>query len=386
MAEDHRPECYDAFPYAERQNRRLWLNGREMPGWYPSLDQIFPMVLCRVVPVANVIRPATFCRVLGHLAKPGQSAVWMGGYQACLMMDQMGWPVFRVERLFIPPESELSLNEMLERLLDDGQKIARRLGVRSFQVALLEMEDDALPGFPAVGSPFGPLADSRLNEPLADLGYAPLIELGYYRSPVAAGGAGLSPPPAAGGSSVEGRPYRWEGGDVSVYHRLWAEHCERNRSDIHFLVTRLYPLDPRLQHHMEQQDCLSRIRFIGGEQNPAGLVSWYPDIYPQLLKGEAAGPQIRLLLTEYDPQAVTTAKVLKCLAPRSEEGAREELLTAGLHWAAAAAVAAHPRLEWIQAGPVPQTHQPLLNVLQREGFERFGRLVYLERPLSRFKG
>jgi hypothetical protein len=385
MAVDHRAECFDAFPYAERQNRRLWLNGREMPGWYPSLDQIFPMVLCRVVPVANVIRPATYCRVLGHVAQPGRPAVWIGGYQATLLMDQSGWPVFRVERIFIPPQSELPLKEVLAQMLGDGEEIAKGLGVRSFQVALLEMEDDALPGFPAVGSPFGPLADSRLGEPLADLGYSPLIELGYYRSAVAGGGAGRASAPPAGGCIEEGRPYCWEGDDVSVYHRLWAEYCERNHSDIHFLITRLYPLDPRLQHHMEQQDRLSRIRFIGGEDDPAGLVSWYPDIYPQLLSGEAAGPQVRLKLTEYDPQAVTAAKVLKCLAPRAEESVREDLLTAGLRWAAAEAIAAHPRLEWIQAGPVPQTDQPLLDVLQREGFERFGRLVCLERLLSRFK-
>ena len=127
------------------------------------------------------------------------------------------------------------------------------------------------------------------------------------------------------------------------------------------------------------------IRFLGNREQPAGFVSWYPDLYPQLLAGEATGPQVRLLLGEPDREAVTSAKVLKCLAPLAGDEQREELLAAGLRWAAGAAAAAHPHLEWVQAGPVALSHRSLIDVLEREGYSSFGRLVILERALSRFR-
>lgn len=384
MAEKREPECFDSFPYAERFNQRLWQKGRVLPGWYPSLDQFFPMMVCRVLPVAGMARPATYCRLLGHPAHRTRPAVWMGGYQASLMMDQSGWPVFRMERIFIPPEPELPLPELLERLLADGQEIAIGLGVRSFQVALMEITDGSLPGFPAVCSPFGPLSDHRLAQPLADLGFSLLAELGYHRAPA----SGRAEPPAAAsadGDGVEGRPYCWGDNDQSLYLQLWSDHCAQHRDDLHFLISRLYPLDPRLQYQMEPAEQLSRIRFLGRGGRAEGFVSWYPDIYPQLLSGEATGPQVRLLLGEADPRVVTSAKVLKCLAPRANAEEEEVLLAAGVRWAADAALAAHPRLEWIEAGPVPVSHQPMLAVLERGGFKRFGSLKILQRNLSRFR-
>lgn len=384
MADDRGLRCFDSFPYAERLNQRLWRKGRELPGWYPSLDQIFPMIVCRVLPVGGLVRPATYCRVLGHAAGVNRPAAWMGGYQACLMMDQTGWPVFRVERLFIPPEPEFPLEEILERLLADGQKIAKGIGVSSFQVVLLEVPDGSLPGFPAVCSPFGPLSDSRLGGPLADLGFSPLADLGYFRTAVAA--RGDSPAGHQGaGDGVESRTFHWGDADQALYQQLWAEHCARHRDDFHFLASRLHPLDPWLQHHMEPAESLSRIQFIGRTGQVEGFVSWYPDVYPQLLRGEAIGPQVRLQLGEVDPQTVTSAKVLKCLAPRSSQDEEADLLAAGIRWAAGVAVAAHPRLEWIEAGPVAGTNQPLLGVLEQEGFQRFGSLKILQRHLSRFR-
>jgi len=384
MANDREPRCFDSFPYAERFNQRLWREGRELPGWYPSLVQFFPMTVCRVLPVAGMARPAAYCRVLGHAADGNRPAVWMGGYQACMMMDPTGWPVFRVDRLFLPPEPAFPMEEILERLLADGQEIAKGLGVRSFQVALLEVPDGSLPGFPAVCSPFGPLSDSRLGGPLIDLGYSPLADLGYYRAAVATRDESPAGQPD-GGDGVESRPFAWGDADQFLYLQLWAEHCARHREDFHFLVSRLHPLDPHLQHHMDPAESLSRIRFIGSAGQVAGFVSWYPDVYPQLLSGEATGPQVRLLLGEVDPQTVTSAKVLKCLAPRADGDGEVELLTAGIRRAAGAAAAAYPRLEWIEAGPVAGSNQPLLGVLEREGFQRFGSLKILQRHLSRFK-
>jgi len=134
MTEDRTLRCFDAFPYAERQNQRMLYRGSQIPGWYPSMVHVFPMIVCRVLPVAGMYRPVTYCRTLGHPAAAGRSEVWLGGYEAVLLMDPTGWPVFRIERIFIPPETELSAGEVLETLVEDGRRIATGLGVRRLQV------------------------------------------------------------------------------------------------------------------------------------------------------------------------------------------------------------------------------------------------------------
>jgi len=372
MVERSESRCFDAFPYAERLNRRLWHEGRQLPGWYPSLAHIFPMMACRVLPVSGLARPAVYSRVLGRPASGGQPAGWMGGYQARLLMDDTGWPVFRVDRLFVPFDGERPPGEVLLRLLEDAERIAGGMGAARFQVAVMETDGDRLPGFPAVGSLLGPLCDSRLGTLIDGLDFSPWGELGYYATDVDMA------------EGVAGRRYAWTVEDHALYLSLWADHCRRHREDLHFLAARLHPLDPHLQHKLDPGHRLDRVRFLGEPEQPAGFLSWYPDAYPQLLEGEASGPQVRLRLAELDAGAVTRARVLKCLAPLAGEEQEEALLAGGLRWAACAAAAAHPNLERIEAGPVPATHKAMIAALDGQGFRRFGRLRIVERKLSRF--
>jgi len=369
-------KCFDAFPSAERHNQRLWEKGRSLPGWYPSLARIFPMIVCRVLPLGGVPRPVIYSRVLGHAGRPGHPAVWMGGYHATLLADREGWPLFRMERLIVPRESEQPFDEVLERLLTDAEQIALGIGVKRFQVALLEVPEGELPGFPTVGSPFGPLADSRPAEALVRLGFERLEDHGYYRAPAdSVGGAGIDGP---------GRAYRWGEEDLVRYGQLWTEHCTAHLEAYQFLAARTIPLDTRLQHRMDMADRLSRIRFLGEGAAPVGLVSWYPDLHPQMLADGGDGARVRRRLGSFDAGAVTAAKVIKCLAPRAAEGSEEGVLAQGLAWAGSAALKAHPNLQWLQVGPVAPSHRTLLDVLERSGFECFGGLTIFERKLSRF--
>jgi len=136
---------------------------------------------------------------------------------------------------------------------------------------------------------------------------------------------------------------------------------------------------------MTPGDTLPRIRFLGGPEQPAGFVSWYPDAHPALLAGSASGSQVRLRLGELDPAEVTGAKVFKCLAPLADPAEEEEVLASGLAWAMQSAAQAHPGLERFEAGPVPRTHEACLAVLQQAGFSSYGRLVIMERHLSRLQ-
>lgn len=179
MAERSEPRCFDAFPYAERLNRWVWREGRRLPGWYPSLAHIFPMMACRALPFSGLARPAVYARMLGRPAANGWPTEWMGGYQARLLMDSTGWPVFRVDRMFVPFDGDRPPGEVLDRLLADAVMIARGIGVARFQVAMMETEDDRLPGFPAVGSLLGPLCDARLGSLVDDLNFLPSSEFGY---------------------------------------------------------------------------------------------------------------------------------------------------------------------------------------------------------------
>lgn len=185
-------------------------------------------------------------------------------------------------------------------------------------------------------------------------------------------------------AGLSGRRFRWSDDDHALYLRLWAEHCRRHLEDLHFLAARLQPLDPHLQHKLDPAERLERIRFLGDGEQPVGFLSWYPDAYPQLLGGEASGPQVRLRLSALDAGVVTTARVLKCLAPLAEGGVEEDLLTEGLRWVAGAAAAAHPKLDRLEAGPLPATHRALISALEGQGFRRFGRLCIVERTISRF--
>jgi hypothetical protein len=299
----------------------------------------------------------------------------MGGYYATLLADREGMPIFRIERFTIPHESDPPFEEILERLLIDAERIARGIGVQHFQASLLETDEGELPGFPAVCSPFGPMVDARPARVLADFGFEPLEEHGYFRV-----AADTAPPP--GGADGAGRAYRWGEEDLVHYGRLWTEHCAGHLPDYLFLASRLIPLDTRLQHRIDSADRLSRVRFLGDGPEPAGLVSWYPDLHPQFLADGGEGARVRLRLGTIDAGAVTVAKVLKCFAPRAEGGAEEALLEQGIAWAGAAARSVHPNLKWLQAGPVALSHRSLISVLERAGFQSFGRLSIHEKRLA----
>ncbi len=377
MTDDRTFRCFDAFPYAERQNQRMFYRGSRIPGWYPSMVHIFPMIVCRVLPVAGMYRPVTYCRTLGSPAGAGRPEVWLGGYEAVLLMDPTGWPVFRIERIFIPPEMELSAGEVLGKLVEDGRRIATGLGVRRFQVLHLDVPPGRLPAFPVDCGPFGPLPDARLGAGLAELGFSPLAEYDYLETRMPAGNGSWD--------TGAGRTYRWGEEDLYHYCGLWTGHCSRHREDYHFLAANLNALDPHLQRHMTPGETLPRIRFLGGTEQPAGFVSWYPDALPALLTGSTSGSQVRLKLGELDPAEVETAKVFKCVAPLADPAEEEELLASGLAWAMQAAAETHTGLKRFEAGPVPRTQEACLAVLQQAGFSTYGRLVIMERHLSRFQ-